>query len=160
MGKAEDIPGNGYDIIFSNSVLHWCEDKNLVFQQVEKSLKSGGTFGFVTPADFDFEEQFLSPMSIASPECRKAMASGIHIVPENELLRKISNIPTFSLVYFKKHYRRWRFQNVHELIEAHLTHFKGQFDSSHFNIEVMQERYGEGTFEVVMPYITAVLTKC
>ena len=45
-GKAEDIQGTDYDIVFSNHVIHWCMDKDLVFQQVSKSLKKGGKFAF------------------------------------------------------------------------------------------------------------------
>ena len=45
-GKAEDIPGTDYDIVFSNYVLHWCMDKDLVFKQVSKCLKKGGKFVF------------------------------------------------------------------------------------------------------------------
>ena len=46
-GKAEDISGGNYDVVFSNFVLHWCEDKDIVFKQVMRSLKEGGKFGFV-----------------------------------------------------------------------------------------------------------------
>ena len=30
-GSAENIPGGDYGLVFSNHVLHWCNDKNLVF---------------------------------------------------------------------------------------------------------------------------------
>ena len=41
-GIAENIPGTDYDLVFSNHVIHWCKDKDLVFKQVHKSLKKGG----------------------------------------------------------------------------------------------------------------------
>ena len=45
-GIAENIPGTDYDLVFSNHVIHWCKDKDLVFKQVHKSLKKGGKFAF------------------------------------------------------------------------------------------------------------------
>ena len=32
-GCAEDLPGRGYDVIFSNQVLHWVKDFDCVFQK-------------------------------------------------------------------------------------------------------------------------------
>ena len=59
-GKAEDIPGTDYDIVFSNYVLHWCMDKDLVFQQVSKCLKKGGKFAFtlILKNDMGSEQMF------------------------------------------------------------------------------------------------------
>ena len=152
--SGEDIPGSNYDIIFSNSVLHWCKDKDLVFKQVKQSLKNGGTF--VTPADFDVEEQFLTPPNMVSSKCRKAMISGVHHVSSQEFLR-LSTANNLSLIYFKKHLRKWQFEDVNRLIEFHMTHYKGRLDFSDFNVEVMKEHYGDGEIEITVPYITVVL---
>ena len=45
-GSAYEIPGTDYDYVFSNYVLHWIKDKDLVFKQVSKALKKGGEFAF------------------------------------------------------------------------------------------------------------------
>ena len=154
----EDVPGDAcYDAIFSNSVLHWCEDKDLVFKQVQKSLKEGGKFGFVTPADFDAVQELFSPANMFTSECRESMIEDCHYVSSYEHVQ-LAMANNFSLVYFKKHVRDWRFGCVNELIEALMTHHHG-FDSSHFNAEAMREHYGEGEFVVSIPYITVILTK-
>ncbi len=37
-GTAENLPGVDFkfDMVFSNHVLHWCEDKDLVLKQVSQ----------------------------------------------------------------------------------------------------------------------------
>ena len=156
--SGEDIPGGGYNIVFCNSVLHWCKDKDFVFKQVEKSLTVGGTFGFVTPTDFDVINEFFTPATMFSSECRQAMIDGVHHVSSNEILR-LASVNDFSLTYFKKHFRKWRFEDVNKLIEFHLTHYKGQFDSSDFNTEAMKEHYGKGKIVFTIPYITVIMNK-
>ena len=44
--SAEDIPGDGYDLVFSNHVLHWYKDLDIVFGQVANKLKAGRLFAF------------------------------------------------------------------------------------------------------------------
>ena len=43
-GSTEAIPGDNYDIVFSNYILHWVKDKNIAFQNVFHSLKPLGIF--------------------------------------------------------------------------------------------------------------------
>ena len=156
-GRAEDIPGGDYDVVFSNSVLHWCKDKDTLFEEVAKSLKKGGMFGFVTPADFDAEEQFYTPANMVSRECRKVMVNDVHIV-SSEKIRQLCSTNNFTVTYFHKHLREWVFKDVYKLIEFHMTHYKGQFDISHFNVEAMKKHYGEGEIIITIPYITVVAT--
>jgi SAM-dependent methyltransferase len=77
-GAAEEPPLQHFDVVFSNSVLHWCEDKDRVFKQIANRLQGGGKFGFVTPVDFDNTKQLLTPANMFSPECLEAMTNGVH----------------------------------------------------------------------------------
>lgn len=154
-GSGEDIPGGDYDIVFSNCVIHWCTDKDLVFKQVAKSLKSGGKFGFVITADFDVVSTLFPPEELFSPECRQHLIDQIHLLPTNDLLSLlISN--NFILKFFKEHLREWKFTDVHKLIEFHMTHMKGVFDKTHFNIEALKKFYGEEEIIIKVPYITII----
>ena len=48
-GSGVDFPSGPYDIIFSNFVLQWIEDKESTFHEVYDELKVGGTFVFLVP---------------------------------------------------------------------------------------------------------------
>ena len=155
VGSGEDISGTDYDIVFSNSVLHWCIDKDRVFKQVAKSLKSGGRFGFVVTADFNITTTMYSPKDLFSPECRQYLINQVHLPSINELLHLLIN-NNFNLKFFNEHLREWRFTDVNKLIEFHMTHLKGVFDETHFNTEAFMKFYGEGDIVVKMPYITVI----
>lgn len=46
-GNGDNFPAGSYDIVFSNYVFNWIEDKESVFQKVFQSMKAGGQFGLV-----------------------------------------------------------------------------------------------------------------
>ena len=46
-GSSEDIPSGPYDVIFSNLVMHWIEDKESTFRNVCDNLRVGGKFAFL-----------------------------------------------------------------------------------------------------------------
>ena len=157
-GSGEDIPGEFYDIVFSNYVLHWCQDKEAVFKQVEKSLKKGGKFGFVAPADVNAEKILYTPANMFSSECRQFLIKQACPVPSSEYLG-FATANNFSITYFRKHLRDWKFRDVNEVKEFHMTHSKGHFDSTHFDIKAMKEHYGEGEIVITLPHITVIITK-
>ena len=48
-GNVDNFPAGSYDIVFSNYVFHWIEDKESAFRKVFQSMKAGGQFGLVCP---------------------------------------------------------------------------------------------------------------
>lgn len=159
-GRGEDIPGSGYDIVFSNSVLHWCEDKNLVFKNVAKSLKQGGKFGFVTVADFDAKKELFTPPEMFSPRCYNEMIKHTHPVTSDEY-KSIAAANNFEVTHLSKHLQEWKFDNIAKLIDFYITHYKGQFSIGleDFNVKAMEKRFGDKGVSIFMPYITVVAQK-
>ena len=51
-GCAEDLPGRGYDVIFSNEVFHWVKDLDCVLQKAYTILNEGGKFAFNVASSF------------------------------------------------------------------------------------------------------------
>ena len=49
--EANDVslPEDQYDLVFSNYVLHWIENKSAVLKKVLQNLKPGGQFAFIVP---------------------------------------------------------------------------------------------------------------
>lgn len=158
VGRAEDIiTGSDYDVIFSNSVLHWCKDKDTVFHQVARSMKEGGKFGLVTPNNFNIAQQFCTPVDLLSLECQQLIMNKTH-VPSTEELHKIISENGFLITYIHEHIREWKFEDVSKLIEFYMTHYN-ETNSDHYNIEAMKRHYGEGEIVFRMPYTTAILIK-
>ena len=157
-GDGTNIPGREYDIVYSNSVLHWCKDKSLLFKHVADCLKKGGKFGFVTIIDFDAEHVFYSSKNLFSPEYYQHLASSAHVPSTEEVLHLISS-NNFSMLSSQKKLLVMRFADIHELIEYHMRHANRFFDKTHFNIEAMIRCYGEGEFSFDMPMLTVIAEK-
>jgi SAM-dependent methyltransferase len=52
VGTCADAISKGlFDVIFSNYVLHWIQDHDLILQDAYRCLRSGGRFAFHTPVD-------------------------------------------------------------------------------------------------------------
>ena len=69
-GYAEDLPGRGYDVIFSNEVLHRMKDLDCFFQKAYTTLNEGGKFAFNVVSSIEnhfrapdtFRDEFLECM--------------------------------------------------------------------------------------------------
>lgn len=156
-GTAVDIPGGDYDAVFSNGVLHWCEDKGTIFKTVLKSLKEMGKFGFVIPNNFDIIEQFCTPADMFSDEYRQYFMSKYHI-PSTKELCNIIDVSGFQKTHMCEHIREFKFESVAKLIEFFRTTFS-KFDGHHYNVEAMKRRYGDGEIVFKVPCTTVILVK-
>ena len=52
-GSSEDFPSGLYDLIFSNHVIHWIEDKETAFRKIHGDLTDDGVFAFVCATETD-----------------------------------------------------------------------------------------------------------
>ena len=154
LGNAEKIPGSDYDVIFSNSVLHWCKDKDKVFKQVASSLKEGGMFGFVVPVNFSVAEHFCTPADMLSPECRLHIVNQAHIPTSDELVQLASN-NGFTTLISTEHVREWKFGGFYKFIEFLMTHHS--VNDKDFHVNNMKRHFGDGEIVFKMPYVTTVL---
>ncbi len=50
-GSSEDFPEGPYDLVFSNHVMHWVEEKESAFRNVYKNLRAGGLFALNSAED-------------------------------------------------------------------------------------------------------------
>ena len=155
-GRAQNIPGTDYDIIFANYILHWCEDKDLVFQQVAKSLKPGGRFAFVSATTFDVQEK-LGPAEMFSAEFIKGLHDRVFTVSMDKYL-SLASSQSLETVYLAEDYSRVMYEDIFEFVEFWKIHTHGTFDDTHFNIDSLKKHYGEN-FTEQFPVIQCILKK-
>lgn len=78
IGSGVNFPTGPYDVVFSNFVLQWIEDKASVFQKVYENLKIGGKFAFQCP-----DGPAPSIWEILSP----SLCESLHFCSSNEYER-------------------------------------------------------------------------
>ena len=79
-GSSENFPGDKYDIIFSNHVIHWIEDKGALFKKVRDNLSPGGRFAFVAVT----REGSMPPLlrQLLGNERARAILNSFNIEPQ------------------------------------------------------------------------------
>lgn len=158
-GSAENITGHDYDMVYSNHVLHWCKDKNLVFDNVYKCLKQGGKFGFIAATYFDIIQTFFTSSDMVTSEFIEFSLNKLFLLTLEEF-NTLASQNNFKVLYMEEDTRDWIFEDVHKLIGFHMvTQSHGKFDSTHFNVDAMKRHYGEGKITITLPFITAILCK-
>ena len=162
-GRADDsISGQDYDVVFSNYVLHWIKDKESVFRNVNKCLKIGGKFGFVTSmgtySTFFEDRGMLTPPEAYSPEFLENHKGALTLLTVEEH-KRIASAHHFDIVMMKEGVCEFEFKNIEELVEFHMTHALGRFDRTHFNTSLLQKHYKGRKVSFKIPYVTAVLSK-
>ncbi len=149
-GSAEDLPGCGYDLVFSNHVLHWCNDIDMVFRQVASKLKTGGIFAFMC-----ITQQSARP-DILSDELRRAFTFS---TINEEIVKNLALSCNFSQKMMEFHEYKQVFENVHDVIKFIMTHSHGKFDETHFNIPALMKLFENGKLVFKDPIMTCILSK-
>ena len=147
--SAEDIPGDGYDLVFSNHVLHWCKDLNIVFGQVANKLKAGGLFAFNCTNQVDY------PTEIFSDEFKEILSAGV----QTERIEALAISHGFVELKKDVHECAHGFDDIHGLIDLFMIHSHGRFNKADFNLAALKEYYGNDNVVFKYPVITAILFK-
>ena len=79
-GSSENFPGGNYDIIFSNHVVHWIEDKGALFKKICENLRPGGRFACVVVTDEEPIAVFLR--QLLGNERARALLDAFNFEPQ------------------------------------------------------------------------------
>ena len=159
--QAEDktFPPGQYDLVFSNIVIHWINDKEALFKQVYQSLHPGGHFAITTANG-------IYPI----PEIGKKVFNklvGLNFI-DRMLKEKMIfwNESQYNSLAIKVGFRQMsmtllpdypKWNNLDDYINSMCGWFQGEFDPAEFNQEAFQEikqEYGSGPVTQAEPIYT------
>lgn len=72
---------------------------------------------------------------------------------------KLISTHNFDVEYLQEGVHEWKFKDIDEYVEFHMTHSCGQFGYSHFNVPVLREYYKERNISFKEPFMTVILKK-
>ncbi len=154
-GSIESIPGDDYDIVYSNYVLMRCEDKEAVFKKMAQVLKKGGKFGYITGRYYDIMKHLFTPAEAYSQEIIDSYSNALYLItPEEFAAIAASN---FETLYWKEGDYLMKFTYVEELVRFFMAN-SGKSDRSHINVDILKSHYKDGGV-VSLPNLEAVLVK-
>ena len=153
-GSAESIPENTYDLILSNHVLHWCNNRTQAFANIAKSLKSRGKLAcsYILAQHRDDDPLYL--ISAEHQQKIKAMMTAVREEECDVLIHQHN----FRQLHKSKHECVHHFKTVQEYLEFFYIHWR--IDERDVNMEaVLSKMEEEGGLYFRYPILTVVMEK-
>ena len=152
---AEHLPGEHYDLIFSNFVIHWIKNKEAIFQQAQGILKPGGHLAFVGSTQ---NHTVFPPQDVISKIFQDDVLNSLYDVKIEEMdhFAKVYDFEAISIRSDKAHFDCKSLQGV---MDYFMTHSPSKmYDESLFNMARMEEHFKDN-FVVSIPLIIGIYKK-
>ena len=154
-GSTESIPGEDYDLVFCNYVLHWVHNNETVFGSIASKLKQGGRFAFIV-LDTITKELVAKHLGWANEDFQKKYLSRLKGISRNDIL-KLAAENGFEVEDVRKGDYALEFDNVDEYIQHYLIH--GGVSKESFDEEEIKEFYGSEKIKLNIDTVEAILRK-
>jgi len=152
---ADNIPGENYDIIFSNYVLHWIPHNKSLFGPIARLLKEGGRFAFCTVGVIT-EEYFDKNYGWTDEEDKPKFMNAVHGLTESDV-KRLAKENGFEVKFLESDSSRFEYENAKDFIHGHMVHGKTTPDM--YDEKRISEFYGEGKIVIMLPIVSAILQK-
>ena len=153
-GDIGKISDTDYDMVFSNYVLHWIKDIDLLLKQACQCLKKGGRFAFVTCCTTVIEKDPSNDsFSSLNEELLQRAQGMLFPIPEKDF-KELSILNGFAVNHWEIIQNYWTFETLADFIKFYETHF-GKAEKFKFESMNASEQVRIGPTE----YIVAILTK-
>ena len=156
--EASDVtfPEDQYDLVFSNYVLHWIENKAALFKRVYENLKPGGRFAFsVSDQQPTIVEQMDDLMGPEMKQCFHWMSASEY----NHLATVVGFKVTDSVVQNKPVH----FENIESLMQFYHGSTGGRFNPGKIEpsiLETFKQPFGDRPIVLDdFHRVTIILTK-
>jgi len=130
-GSAEVIPGEAYDLVFTNHVLHWCKNRPRAFAEIARCLKPKGKIACSCCLQSDSEDDTFK---FVSQEHQKYLATFVTEAEFHEFEMEYHFKTTHKSVHECVH----SFNTVEDYIRFFSTHQK--FDESDFDLSTLHHK--------------------
>ena len=155
----DNFPEDQYDLVFSNYVLHWIEDKEAVFKRVHANLRPGGEFAITLAIT-------LPPLcaelfEIMEPDKKKAILQFHHFASVSELL-KLAIATGFTVANQEMGVGRLLFSDYDSALEFMYASTNGQVDPANADkvqLEQLKQKYINRSVEFAEEIASFILLK-
>ena len=155
--EANDVslPEDQYDLVFSNYVLHWIENKAAVLKKVHQNLKPGGQFAFTVP---EHQPTIIEKMDrMVGPK----MMQGFHWMSAPEYNHLATTIG-FKVTSSETEVKPLKFATVEGLLKWYHATTEGRFNPDKLDptvLKVFKQSFGDGPIDIDLHRVTIIATK-
>lgn len=152
---SDDMPGNEYDLIYSNYVLHWIENKVAFYDSAQKKLNKGGRLAFVSFSTIT-KDMVDKALGWADENFKQDWLSCLNGVNEEDV-KEIALTYNFTIESVEKGTYYLKFKNAEDYIQSYLVY--SGLDRSMFDEHAIKKYYGGREVVVDIPTTVAILRK-
>ena len=154
--NAITFPEDQYDLVFSNYVLHWIENKAAVLKKVLQNLKPGGQFAFIVP---EHQPTIIEQMDhiMVGPE----MMQGFHWMSAPEYNHLATTIG-FKVTSSETEVKPLNFATVEGLLKWYRATTEGRFNPDKLDptvLKVFKQSFGDWPIDIDLHQVTIIVTK-
>ena len=155
--EANDVslPEDQYDLVFSNYVLHWIENKSAVLKKVLQNLKPGGQFAFIVP---EHQPTIIEQMDrMVGPE----MMQGFHWMSAPEYNHLATTIG-FKVTSSETEVKPLNFATVESLLKWYCATTEGRFHPDNLDptvLKVFKQSFSDRPINIDLHQVTIIVTK-
>ena len=154
------LPEDQYDLVFTNYVLHWVENKATLLNKVYQNLKPGGRFASTVPL---YHPPIFQKMdNLIGPEMVNKMQQALWYMPATAFNHLAATIG-FKMISCEVENRPLNFANIEDLLKWYLGSTEGQFNPEKIDpasLEAFKQPFGDGPVENnFLQVMTIILSK-
>ena len=160
--EADDstFPEGQYDLVFTNFVLHWVDNKTALLNKVYQNLKPGGRFASIVPVQQP--AVFDHMIDLMGQEMAKEMNKNFHWMLASEY-NHLATAVGFNVTFTEAQTELLHFTNVDSLLKWYCASTGGWFDPGKVDpatLEEFKRPYGDGPASIEDHLlVTIILTK-
>ena len=154
IGGSDNMPGENYDIIYSNYVLHWIPNNKDIFGPIARLLKKGGRFAFRT-LDVISKEIFDRYYGWLDKNW-STWNNTMYGLTENDV-KTLAEENHFEIKFLESGSIKMEYEDVEDYIQGHLVHGKSTRDM--YDEKKLSDFFGDGKITVLLPHVSAILQK-
>ena len=135
-GTANDFPELEYDVIFSNYVFHWIQDKEAAFKNIYDHLKPSGAFALCTSSGICEIPDTL--LKLLPPEKEQHFRGKLFEISLEEVERMAVSCG-FVAQFKEETVSKCAFDNFDTFLQFFMASSNGLFDGLHLNKEKLRQ---------------------
>lgn len=144
VGTDQTFPGEQYDLVFANGIVHWVSNKEALFERVFNKLRPGGVFALSTPNGcIDFPSTSLKLFELLHPKFLEDVFYRNMLVEGEGVYKRIATSVGFEIEHTNSLVMPNQYNSVEECIDWYIKFMPNDFDRETID-KVALKKYRDG----------------
>ena len=140
VGNDQTFPGDQYDLVFANGIVHFVNNKEALFKRVFDKLRPGGSFALSTPnGRIDFPSASLKLLELLHPNFLEDVFYQSMLVEDDSVYKKIATSVGFEVEHIDSQILPNQYNSTEECIDWYIKFMPNDFDRESIDKDALQK---------------------